>query len=164
LCSRAACPYCASGSKHPLFAYLLSDARCVNNPSEHSIVPYIGLSSNPFAYLHAHNRDDKRYTPGSQLTKPGAGNYQLELVCGPLFHGGQLFRARCRKNSRKIVKRMLYFCDYAARLQRESQSRGGPAPVLYARDVGLIQSLYDRRRASEMKRAPKRARSGAATG
>lgn len=137
----SACEYCASGSKHPLFVYLLSDRRCVNNPKHHKVVPYIGLASNPFVKLCAHNRNGKQFGYGSQLTKLGAGHYQLELVFGPLFHGGRAFKALCRLKSRKIRSRILRFCDYASYLQR----RRGIRAHLYARDQSLVRSLYQQR-------------------
>ena len=139
------------GSKHPLFVYLLTDSTCVNNPSNHSLVPYVGLSSNPVAYLHAHNRDDRRYRSGSQLTKPGAGVYQIELVSGPLYKGGKEFKNACRKGSRKVVSRMLFFGDYARKLQTDST--GDSKPMLYARDPQLMVSLYKRRAAGTLKSA-----------
>ena len=105
------CEYCVSGKKHPLYVYLLSDKRCVNNPSHHKVVPYIGLASNPFVKLCAHNRLGKQFGAGSQLTKLGAGHYQLELVFGPLWHGGRAFKQMRRLKSRKIRSRILHFCD-----------------------------------------------------
>jgi len=142
----AACEYCESGSKHPLFVYLLSDKRCVNNPKHHKVVPYIGLASNPFVKLCAHNRSGKQYGPGSQLTKVGAGHYQLELVFGPIWHGGRDFKTLCRLKSRKIRSRILRFCDYASYLQ----NCRGVSAHLYVRDQTLVRSLYRQRAAAAM--------------
>jgi len=126
--------------------YLLSDRRCVNNPKHHKVVPYIGLASNPFVKLCAHNRSGKQYGPGSQLTKVGAGHYQLELVFGPIWHGGRDFKALCRLKSRKIRSRILRFCDYASYLQNYR----GVSAHLYVRDQSLIRSLYQQRAASTL--------------
>ena len=142
----SSCEYCESGSKHPLFVYLLSDRRCVNNPKHHKVVPYIGLASNPFVKLCAHNRSGKQYGPGSQLTKVGAGHYQLELVFGPIWQGGRDFKALCRLKSRKIRSRILRFCDYASYLQNYR----GVSAHLYVRDQSLIRSLYQQRAASTL--------------
>ena len=139
------CEYCVSGQKHPLYVYLLSDKRCVNNPKHHKVVPYIGLASNPFVKLGAHNRVGKQCGVGSQLTKLGAGHYQLELVFGPLWHGGRAFKTMCRLKSRKIRSRILRFCDYAGYLQRVQKSAG----VLYARDQALVRALYHARAAGQ---------------
>lgn len=136
------CEYCVSGSKHPLFVYLLSDQRCINDPSRHKVVPYIGLASNPFVKLCAHNRMGKQFGVGSQITKLGAGHYQLELVYGPIFQGGREFKNFCRKKSRKIVSRILRFCDYTVRLQSQGLH---PQASLYVRDKRLIKKLYQNR-------------------
>jgi hypothetical protein len=136
------CPKCEDGSKHPLFVYLLTDSTCINNPDNHTLVPYVGLSSNPLLYLHAHNRDDRRFKSGSQLTKPGAGKYQIELVCGPLYEGGKKFKLACRKGSRKVMSRMLFFADYARQIQLDTPEN---PPMLYVRDTHLMISLYVRR-------------------
>ncbi len=141
--SSSKCEYCESGATHPLFVYLLSDKRCVNNPKHHKVVPYIGLASNPFVKLCAHNRQGKHFGYGSQLTKLGAGNYQLELVFGPLWQGGRDFKTICRLKSRKIRSRILRFCDYAGHLQRTKKSKA----MLYARDQALVRSLYNERAA-----------------
>lgn len=137
------CNYCATNSQHPLYAYLLSDKRCVNNPAKHKIVPYIGLASNPFLKLCAHNRLGKQYGTGSQLTKPGAGHYQLELVFGPLFHGGKDFKMNCRKSSRKLTHRILRFCSLAHALRKQAKFRQAG---LYVRDKLFIRKLYQARR------------------
>lgn len=137
------CKYCVSKSRHPLFVYLLSDKRCINDPSKHKVVPYIGLASNPFIKLCAHNRMGKKFGPSNQLTKLGAGNYQLELVYGPVFIGGRNFRNVCRKKSRKIVSRILAFCDHARSLQRSAEFASAS---LYVRDREMIHKLYDARR------------------
>ena len=137
------CEYCKSGQRHPLYVYLLSDKRCVNNPEQHKVVPYIGLASNPFVKLCAHNRLGKQFGVGSQLTKLGAGHYQQELVFGPLWHGGRAFKTICRLKSRKIRSRILRFCDYASYLQRSEKS----SAVLYARDQSLVRMLYQARAA-----------------
>lgn len=136
---RPVCQYCTnpSNTKHPLFVYLLSDKRCINNPSKHKIVPYIGITKFPMLKLCKHNRINKRLGYGNQLTKLGAPNYQIELVFGPIFHGGKYFKFESRKKSRKIISRILYFCDYARSLQR-ANSTGS----LYVRDKSLIQRLY----------------------
>jgi hypothetical protein len=134
------CTYCLSGSKHPHFVYLLSDKRCTNNPAKHKVVPYIGLASNPFMKLCAHNRQGRQFGLGSQLTKLGAGHYQLEMVYGPIWRGGRHYKNVCRKKSRKIVSRMLHFCDYAYFLQSRKH-----AGFLYVRDEELVRSLYLRR-------------------
>jgi hypothetical protein len=144
------CCYCQRRAKHPLFVYLLSDKRCVNNPINHKIVPYIGLASNPFTKLCAHNRMGRQFGHGSQLTKLGAGHYQLELVYGPLFSGGRQFKKMCRMRSRKIVSRILHFCDYARGLQRSqppSHNNAPDEPHLYVRDEQMVRDLY-RQRAS----------------
>ncbi len=142
--SESKCEYCETGAAHPLFVYLLSDKRCVNNPKHHKVVPYIGLASNPFVKLCAHNRQGKQFGYGSQLTKLGAGNYQLELVFGPLWHGGRNFKTLCRLKSRKIRSRILRFCDYAGYLQRTYKSKA----MLYARDLTLVRTLYEQRAAA----------------
>jgi len=115
----------------------------VNNPKHHKVVPYIGLASNPFVKLCAHNRQGKQFGYGSQLTKLGAGNYQFELVFGLLWHGGRDFKTICRLKSRKIRSRILRFCDYAGYLQRKKKSKA----FLYARDRALVSSLYKERAA-----------------
>jgi hypothetical protein len=145
-----ACRYCENHEKHPLFVYLLSDKRCVNNPKLHRVVPYVGLSSHPLVRLNAHNRQNcKLFGPGNQLTKAGAGHYQLELVFGPLrseHHGlGRSFRDSCRKRSRKIRSRILRFCDSAGCLQRDGRQ---PGAMLYARDPVMIKQLYLQRASS----------------
>lgn len=141
---KLACRYCENGDAHPLFVYLLSDKRCVNNPKLHRVVPYVGLSSHPLLRLNAHNRlNCKLYGPGNQLTKAGAGHYQLELVYGPLDPGnrglGRSFRDSCRKRSRKIKSRILRFCDSAGCLQRDGRQ---PSAFLYARDPVMVKRLY----------------------
>jgi hypothetical protein len=136
------CRYCLLRQRHPLYVYLLSDRRHVNTPSKHSIVPYVGLCRNPLVKIHAVNRDDRRFIPASQLTKPGAGYYQVELVFGPLFHSGKEFKERCRRGSRKIQSRILFFCESARQVQREYQRRFQRIPSLYVRDKVLIDQLY----------------------
>ena len=143
--SESKCEYCETGATHPLFVYLLSDQRCVNNPKHHKVVPYIGLASNPFVKLCAHNRQGKQYGYGSQLTKLGAGNYQLELVFGPLWSGGRNFKTLCRLKSRKIRSRILRFCDYAGYLQRTNKQSKA---MLYVRDQSLVRSLHQQRAAA----------------
>lgn len=149
------CRYCESGEKHPLFVYLLSDKRCVNNPKLHRIVPYVGISSHPLVRLNAHNRlNCKLFGNGNQLTKAGSGHYQLELVFGPLSRGspglGRAFRDSCRQKSRKIRSRILRFCDSVGCLQREGRQRDA---LLYARDPGLIKQMYQQRAAVQSMQA-----------
>jgi hypothetical protein len=127
-----------------LFVYLLSDKRCTNNPANHKVVPYIGLASNPFVKLCAHNRQGRQYGHGSQMTKLGAGHYQLELVYGPLFRGGRKFKQICRMRSRKIVSRILHFCDYAHQLQLQQPTSQA---MLYVRDAVMVRELYRQRHA-----------------
>ncbi len=148
--SESKCEYCETGSKHPLYVYLLSDKRCVNNPKQHKVVPYIGLASNPFVKLCAHNRQGKQFGYGSQLTKLGAGNYQLELVFGPLWEGGRDFKMLCRLKSRKIRSRILRFCDYAGHMQRTHKMCKAS---LYTRDKTLVRTLYQQRAAAISSRA-----------
>jgi hypothetical protein len=138
------CEYCARGVKHPLYVYLLSDKRCINNPSHHKVVPYIGVASNPFVKLRAHNRLGKQCGHGNQLTKAGAGHYQLELVFGPLWQGGGEFKKVCRRQSRKIKSRILRFCDYAKQMQQS----GACTASLYARDQSMVRALYMERAAA----------------
>lgn len=144
------CIYCETQTKHPLFVYLLSDKRCVNSPFNHKVVPYIGLASNPFTKLCAHNRMGKQFGHGSQLTKLGAGHYQLELVYGPMFSGGRQFKKLCRMRSRKIVSRILHFCDYARSLQRTAKRTAHSISNahLYVRDQSMIRDLYRQRQSA----------------
>ena len=145
------CIYCRDHLRHPLFVYLLTDRRYVNNPMLHDVVPYVGVSSNPYLYLRAHNRDDKRYVNASQVSKPGAGFYQLELVCGPLWSGAREFKKQCRTKKRKIKNRINFFCKYALALQKKSQQQHrNHIPILYVRD-----EQYVRRVMSEMSNSDK---------
>ena len=139
----AVCEYCVSGGKHPLYVYLLSDKRCTNNPRLHKVVPYIGLSSNPFVRECANNRRGKQFGHGSQLTKLGAGHYQLELVFGPLWSGGKDMKTTIRLKSRKIRSRILRFCDYAWYMQKHR----GVKAFLYSRDQAMVRSLWKQRAA-----------------
>ena len=136
------CHYCSNKLRHPLYVYLLSDRRCVNNPTNHHVVPYIGLASNPFVKLSAHNRvSGKKFGTCSQLTKSGAGYYQIEAVFGPMFRGGKAFKQTCRARSRKITSRIIQFCKYARNLQTKGTHKGAS---LYVRDMSFIRRLLRR--------------------
>jgi hypothetical protein len=134
------CIYCKEGKVHPLFAYLLSDKRCVNNAKDHKVVPYIGLASNPFIRLCTHNRSSRKFGAFNQLTKGGAGYYQIELVFGPLTELASQFKEVCRKSSRKIHSRIVRFCQYANYMQNKMGVN--VRAKLYARDKNLVRKIY----------------------
>lgn len=127
------------GAHPPLFVCLLTDKRYVNNPKMHTTIAWIGVTSNPFCYLARQNRDP-RFIPGDQLTREGAPNYQIELVCGPFFPAqpgaprAHVMAEECKKGSRKL-NRIPYFATYA-----ESIRKFGPQ--LYARDPKLVEKYF----------------------
>jgi hypothetical protein len=131
------CEYCHRRRPDALFVCLLTDRRYANNPSLHTTLSWIGVTSSPFCYLLCQNRDP-RFIPGSQLTKAGSPHYQLEMVCGP-FHPdvpdgprARIMARVCRVGSRKLVNRIRFFAAYAHSLY-------GRGPQLYVRDRKLVE-------------------------
>jgi hypothetical protein len=117
---------------------LLSDKRCINNPAQHKVVPFIDYSLNPLVSLRAHNREGPQCGRGSQLTKQGAGHYQLELVFGPLAETeAALFTKKCRQGSRKILNRIRFFVELAAEVGTKVCARAS----LYAADPVRVEKL-----------------------
>lgn len=151
------CEYCRDGRPHPLFVCLLTNRKHVNNPIQHTTLSWVGVTSNPLCYVLCQNRDP-RFIPGSQLTKAGAPDYQVELACGP-FHPvtpadehavadaprARVMRRSCRAASRKLVNRICFFAEYAQRLHRRHAEIS-----LYVRDRALVTRYL-----SQAKKRPK---------
>lgn len=100
------CPFSSDGKEHPFFVYLASDKRYTNNKHWQTIVPYIGVSINPFQDIRRQNRMPG-YTGADHTTKEGAGSLQIELVIGAFTREvAHQFRDEWRKSSRKLVSRV----------------------------------------------------------
>lgn len=133
------CVYCQDHRPHPLYLYLLSDRRRGG-----AGIPFVGLTAHPFARLCGHNRVGARFGRGDPLTRSGAGYYQMELIFGPLWvptprlrrKAGELMH-RCRRESRKLISRMVKFHALARTWRHPVQF----PPRLFARDVAVFQRL-----------------------
>ncbi len=72
--SGGVCEYCAQGTQHPLYLYVV---RC-STPEE----VHVGLSSNPFVRVKQLNFEPGHTKPG-KWAKAGNKQWQLVLVIGP---------------------------------------------------------------------------------
>ena len=145
------CRSCRTGEAHAIYVVLLTDRRYVHNPQAHTTLTWIDVTESPRACVRSHNGDPK-YVPGNQLTKAGAPNYQLELVCGPFraYSAAQRMAADCRAKSRKLVNRVRYFAWYfKSRLC-------GHDLHLYARDKLLVERYWRQGAAAPAARSRRR--------
>lgn len=125
------CRFCLRKKKHPLFLYLLTDSRCINQWDKHSVAGYIGLSRLPLLRLHQQNRK-LGYRVGVKSTKCASGYWILELVIGPIYKNAYKMKMEWREKARKILNRIKYGYILANKYNIKN---------IYCRDIHLVHNL-----------------------
>lgn len=102
------CQHCLSHTPHPLFVYMITDrpSECHDIESINKCRAYIGKSRHPLHRICSHNRLPG-YRVGAKITKPGAPNWQAELIVGPFYNGASEYKNLWRNNYRNVVRRII---------------------------------------------------------
>jgi hypothetical protein len=91
---------------HPLFAYLTTDKRFVRHGLRSAPAGeyHIGLATLPLHRRSSNNRS-RGYRPGAKSTNLGGEHWQLEVVVGPFWTGGNAFVSAWRASARGLANR-----------------------------------------------------------
>lgn len=138
-----ACHYCGSGAPHPMFLYFMSNRPSFITSIEdaNNYLCYIGISHQPFARVHGHNRLPS-YKVGAKITRQGAPHWQLEMVLGPI-PGGQArtLKNLWRRSYRTITRRLLGGTLIAAEYDLPYYLRDTSTRELMTQLMNRIQTL-----------------------
>jgi len=126
------CPYPPERENHPVFVYLISDARYKRDQQKQDLVPYVLLCENPLDDIHRQNRRSG-YRGADQNTKSGHGHLQIELILGPFpIDVGTRVQRLWKSRSRKMIQRI----RTGLSLSRQFKS------TAWCRDVEWIKAVY----------------------